>query len=92
MTYEFIWRQSNRKALRVVDMISMPNCWICGRNVSVRESNIDENGFAVHEACYVAKLALEEGQSQISEAVKMLRKFIRKKSRRAGADHPIRMT
>jgi len=48
--------------------IHISNCWICGRSVSVRESKIDENGFVVHESCYVAKLALEKGQSQMSEA------------------------
>jgi len=51
--------------------IHMPICWICGRSVSVRESTIDENGFVVHESCYVAKLALEKGQSQMSAAAKV---------------------
>ena len=50
----------------------MPNCWICGRSVLVGDSKIDENGFAVHESCYVAKLALEEGQSQRSEVAKVV--------------------
>lgn len=48
----------------------IPNCWICGRGVSVGDSKIDENGLAVHESCYVAKLALEKGQSQPSETAK----------------------
>ena len=55
--------------------IHIRKCWICGRSVSVRESKIDENGFAVHEQCYVAKLALEEGSSQVSEAARVLQKF-----------------
>ena len=49
-----------------------PNCWICGRRVSIRNSKIDENGFSVHESCYVAKLALEKGQSQGSETGKVI--------------------
>jgi hypothetical protein len=48
------------------------NCWICGRSVSVGDSKIDENGLAVHESCHVAKLALEKGQSQRSEATKVI--------------------
>jgi len=55
-------------------------CWICGRIVPVRESKIDENGFAVHASCYVAKLALKKGQSQVSKAaMKVLQKFKGKK-------------
>lgn len=52
----------------------MPNCWICGRSVSLGDSQIDENGLAVHESCYVAKLALEKGQSQPSEAATVVPK------------------
>ena len=50
----------------------MPHCWICGRRLLVGDSKIDENGFAVHESCYVAKLALEKGQSQRSEVTKVV--------------------
>jgi len=46
--------------------IHIPNCWICGRAVSVGNSKIDENHLAVHESCYVARMALEKGQSQPS--------------------------
>ena len=49
-----------------------PNCWICGRRVSIRNSKIDESGFEVHESCYLAKLALEKGQSQESETAKVV--------------------
>jgi hypothetical protein len=49
-----------------------PNCWICGRRVSIRNSKIDDNGFEVHESCYVAKLALEKGQSQKGETAKVV--------------------
>jgi len=43
--------------------IHIPNCRICGRVVSFGNSQIDENGLAVHESCYVAKVALETRQS-----------------------------
>ena len=56
------------------DTTNQPNCWICGRSVSVGDSKIDENGSAVHEICGVAKLALEEGQSQRSELAKVILK------------------
>ena len=42
--------------------IHIPNCWICGRAVSLGNSKIDENHLAVHESCYVAK----KGRSQPS--------------------------
>ena len=44
----------------------IPNCWICGKTVSLGNSKIDENHLAVHESCYAAKMALEKGQSQAS--------------------------
>ena len=50
--------------------IHTPNCWICGRPVSLGNSKIDENQLAVHESCYVAKMALEKGQSQASTVAK----------------------
>jgi len=56
--------------------LHMPNCWICDRSVPVREIKTDGNGFAVHKPCYFAKLALEKGQSQISEPAKVLQKLI----------------
>jgi len=31
-------------------------CWICGEQVSLREAKIDEQGRAVHEQCYFARL------------------------------------
>jgi hypothetical protein len=48
----------------------IPCCWICGRPVSLGNSRIDENHLAVHESCYVAKMALEKGQSQTSAVAK----------------------
>jgi hypothetical protein len=56
--------------------LHMPNCWICDRSVSERESKSDGNGFTVHKPCYVAKLALQEGQSQISKLAKVLEELI----------------
>jgi hypothetical protein len=34
-------------------------CWICGRDVSLRDCTIDERGRAVHEECYLARTKLE---------------------------------
>jgi len=34
-------------------------CWICGRAVVLENCQTDERGFAVHEACYLARLALD---------------------------------
>jgi hypothetical protein len=56
--------------------LHMPNCWICDRSVPVRESKTDGNGFAVHKPCYLAKLALEKGQSQIRGRAKVLQELI----------------
>ena len=33
-------------------------CWICGREVPLENCKTDEQGFAVHEVCYVARVAL----------------------------------
>ena len=43
-------------------------CWICGRAVSLESCKIDELGNAVHEMCYVAKVALAQAvQPKISK-------------------------
>lgn len=34
-------------------------CWICGKDVPLRNCKIDERGRAVHEECYVARMKLE---------------------------------
>jgi hypothetical protein len=34
------------------------SCWICGKVVDLSQCNVDEHGSAVHEDCYIAKLAL----------------------------------
>lgn len=36
-------------------------CWICGKNVDLNTCKIDEFGEAVHEECYAARIALENG-------------------------------
>jgi hypothetical protein len=61
--------------------IHIPNCWICGRAVSLGNCQIDENGLAMHESCYVAKVALEKGQSQPSTVAKDHPSQARRKSR-----------
>ena len=42
-------------------------CWICGRAVVLEKCKTDEQGFAVHEACYVARLALDTESRQRSK-------------------------
>jgi len=39
-------------------------CWICGKNVSLEVCKTDEHGKAVHEECYVARVALERASAQ----------------------------
>jgi hypothetical protein len=34
-------------------------CWICGKAVTLEQCKVDEHGLAVHEECYVARVALE---------------------------------
>jgi hypothetical protein len=53
-----------------VKTIHIPNCWICGRVVSLGNSKIDENHLAAHESCYVVKMGLEKRQSQPSKVAK----------------------
>jgi hypothetical protein len=36
---------------------AVPTCSICGNAVSLENCKIDEYGQAVHENCYVAKIA-----------------------------------
>ena len=43
--------------------IYIPHCWICGRVVASGNSQVDDNGLATHESCYVLKVALERAQS-----------------------------
>jgi len=41
--------------------IRKPSCWICGKQVTLNNCKTDENGHAVHEACYVASIKTEDG-------------------------------
>ena len=34
-------------------------CWLCGEALDLRTCKIDEYGEAVHQACYTARIALE---------------------------------
>ena len=43
-------------------------CWICGKSVSLENCKIDEHGSAVHEECYVAKVALAKAPLQARRA------------------------
>ena len=38
-------------------------CWICGNRVSLEKCKIDEQGQAVHEDCYVAKVVFQSGNT-----------------------------
>jgi hypothetical protein len=42
-------------------------CWICGRGVVLENCQTDEQGFAVHEACYLARLVLDTESRQASK-------------------------
>jgi ribosome-binding protein aMBF1 (putative translation factor) len=33
-------------------------CWLCGKAVKLEDCKIDEHGLAVHEDCYVVRVAL----------------------------------
>jgi hypothetical protein len=39
-------------------------CWICGKPVSLENCKVDEHGLAVHEECYLAKVASKSKKSQ----------------------------
>jgi len=36
-----------------------PLCPICNKSVDLKDAKADENGFAIHEECYVLKVRLE---------------------------------
>jgi hypothetical protein len=38
-----------------------PQCWICSQPCQLEDCKIDEEGHAVHDECYAAKLAVEKG-------------------------------
>lgn len=39
--------------------IDSTSCWICGREVWLKDSRSDEQGRAVHEECLVTRMKLE---------------------------------
>jgi hypothetical protein len=41
----------------------LPECWICGNKVSLEKCKIDEHGQPVHEDCYIAKIAFQNGNT-----------------------------
>jgi hypothetical protein len=42
-------------------------CWICGRAVAIENCKTDEQGFAVHGLCYLARLALDNESNRCSK-------------------------
>lgn len=42
-------------------------CWICGRIVRLDACKTDEHGCAVHEQCYVAKMALANEYQRLAQ-------------------------
>lgn len=42
-------------------------CWICGKGISLTTCKIDEHGSAVHEECYVAKVAFTNESLKLSK-------------------------
>jgi len=71
--YECVQGREAARTRTATTIAHNPDCWICGKRVSIRNHKIDENGFAVHKSCHVAKLELEKGQSQEREAAKVIR-------------------
>jgi hypothetical protein len=51
----------------MVSQLDRRVCWICGRAVALENCKTDEQGFAVHEPCYLARLALANGSKQMSK-------------------------
>ncbi len=47
-----------KRALHLAKTRVAKPCWICGRVVSLESCKTDENGNAVHEECYVARVRL----------------------------------
>jgi hypothetical protein len=45
---------------------SLPTCCLCDRPIEIEHSKTDEYGRAIHEQCYVARLALEMATKQAS--------------------------
>jgi hypothetical protein len=44
-------------------------CWICGKDISLEHSKIDEHGLSVHESCHDKRVLLKAASEQ-SEALR----------------------
>ena len=40
------------------------SCWICGKELSLLDCKTDEQGRAVHERCYIARIRLNSASEQ----------------------------
>ena len=49
---------------------SIHRCWLCGKDVDISTCKIDEYGEAVHAACYMVRLALEDRPRTSREAAR----------------------
>ena len=58
-------------------------CWICGRAVRLDTCKTDEHGCAVHERCYLAKIALTKHYHRFGESPSRVHKNRRAISRQA---------
>ena len=43
---------------------SSHSCWICGKELSLLDCKTDEQGRAVHERCYIARISLNSASEQ----------------------------
>jgi len=41
-------------------------CWICGKAVDLQSCKADENGIAVHEDCYLMRVALAAESNRLA--------------------------
>jgi hypothetical protein len=49
-------------------------CWICGKDISLEHSTMDEHGISVHESCH-AKRALLKAASEQLQALRRSSRF-----------------
>jgi hypothetical protein len=47
------------KFLQFIRKLRLPKCRICNKPVELETAKTDENGKAVHEACYAARVRLK---------------------------------
>jgi hypothetical protein len=40
-------------------------CWICGKDISLDYTQVDEHGCEVHQACHAQKIMLETASEQL---------------------------